>query len=78
MDEYYYVRMQNWKENGEPLNTPPISKWMDFFYLFQLNVNQLRLFQKKHLKKLHFTQQIAKKMKSIILNYTKFHTIIIA
>jgi hypothetical protein len=31
MDEYYYIRTQNWIEDDEPLNKPPIPQGRDFF-----------------------------------------------
>jgi hypothetical protein len=31
MDEYYYIGTQNWIENDNPLNEPPIPLVRDFF-----------------------------------------------
>jgi len=33
MDEYYYIRMQNWTKNDDPLNESPIPLGRDFFLL---------------------------------------------
>jgi hypothetical protein len=55
MDQYYYLEAQNWTKNDKPLNTPPIPVGRDFFYLVQLNVDQLlKAFQNIRLKKIAF------------------------
>ncbi len=56
MDGYYYHGTQNWLENDEPLNEPPIPlKKNFFFYLIQLIFHHLlKTFENITLRKIAF------------------------
>jgi hypothetical protein len=82
MDEYYYHETQNWLENDEPLNEPPIPLRRNLFiYLFN-SIDFppfIKNFWEYYIKKDCISPiKLWRNFQNIILTYIRFHTIILA
>jgi hypothetical protein len=66
------------KKKVNPLTHHLFQNERIFFYLIQLNVNQLLFIIKNYIKKEYISpKKLQKKNKNIILSYIRFHTITI-
>jgi hypothetical protein len=78
INEYYYVETQNWTENDEPFNEPPIWLKMDLKKFNSIECPPItKNFWEYYIEKNQISpKKLQRNFQNIILKYTKFHIII--